>query len=61
MDVLKLCSKYKMGCIKYNFHKITKMSDGFNPQCKICRKKYSNENLVKIKTYYLDSCDRRKE
>ena len=36
---LKKCSKCEMENLKSKFHKITKTSDGFHPQCKFCRKK----------------------
>ena len=46
---------------KSNFHKNIKTSDGFHPHCKLCRRKYYNENLVKIKKYNLDNRDKKKE
>ena len=35
---IKSCSKYGIISLKSNFHKNTKTSDGFYPQCKLCRK-----------------------
>ena len=32
----KKCSKCGMECLKSNFHKNTKTSDGFDPQYKFC-------------------------
>ena len=49
MDDFLKSSRCKMNCLKSNFHRNTKMSDGFNPQCKICRNNFVNENLVKVK------------
>ena len=60
MDDVKKCSECKMDCLKSNFHKNTKTSDGFHPQCRFCRKKYYQENLSEIKKYYLDNRDRKK-
>ena len=34
------------------------MSDGFNPQCKFCTKKYYVDNRERKKEYYLDNRDR---
>ena len=48
---LKKCSKCEMEYIKSEFHRNTKTSNEFQPQCNICRRKYYNENLVKIKKY----------
>ena len=61
MDDIRRCSKCKMNCLKSNFCKNTKTSDGFHPHCKMCRKKYYNEILVKIKNFHLDNCDWKKE
>ena len=61
MDDIMRCSKCKLDCLKSNFQKNTKTSDGSHPQCKISRKKYYNENLVKIKKYYSDNRDGKKE
>ena len=55
---IKRCSKCGILSLKKNFHKNAKTSDGFYPQCKLCRKNYYNENLVKIKKYNLDNRDK---
>ena len=34
------------------------MSDGFNPQCKFCTKKYYVDNRERKKEYYLENRDR---
>ena len=47
--------------LKNTFHGNKNRSDGLYKQCKICRKKYYNESLVKIKKYYLDKGDRIKD
>ena len=60
-DLVKKCSKCGIVKLKSNFHKNKKSSDGLNPNCKVCRKNYYNENLVKIKKYYLDNRDMKKE
>ena len=57
-DLVKKCLKCGNISLKSNFHKNKNMRDGFQPYCKLCIKKYYNENLVKIKKYYLDNRDR---
>ena len=42
-----------------NFNKDKNRKDGFNSICKLCRKKYYNENLVKIKKYNEQNKERR--
>ena len=59
-DILK-SSRCKINCLKSNFHRNTKMSDGFNPHCKICRNNFVNENLVKIKKNHSNNRDKKKE
>ena len=61
MDDVKKCSKCEKEFPKSNFHRNTKTSDGFNPQFKLCGKKYYQENLLEIKKYYLYNRDRKKD
>ena len=58
MDDIKKCSKCGILSLNCIFHKNTTMSDGFYPQCILCRKKYYNENFVKIEKYKLDNRDK---
>ena len=46
-DLVKKCDKCGIISLKSNFHKRSKSSDGFHPQCKFC-----------IKEYYVDNKDR---
>ena len=46
--VIEFC-RSKFFCLKSNFHKNKKKSDGLNPQCTSCRKLDCDESLVKIK------------
>ena len=46
-DLIKKCCKCGIISLKSNFHKNKKMKDGLNPNCKVCRKKYYNENFSK--------------
>ena len=59
-ESLKKGSKCEMECLKSNFHRNTKTSDGYHPQCKHCGKKCYNKKLLNIKKYYLDNRDRKK-
>ena len=44
-DSVKKCCRCKLICLKSNFYKSTKMSDGLHPQSKYySSKKYYNEN-----------------
>ena len=38
-----------MECLKSNFHKNEKMSDGLNNQCRSCGKRYYNKNQEQIR------------
>ena len=60
-DLVKKCSKCGIVKLKSNFRKNRKSSDGLNLNCKVCRKNYYNANLAKIKKYYLDNRDKKKE
>ena len=64
MDDMKGCSKCEMECLKSNFHKNKKMSDGLRSYCIPCRKEYGKkyyiENFDKIKKYILENQDRIK-
>ena len=42
-------------------HRNKNMCDGLYKQCRFCRKKYYNENLVKIRKILLDNHDRKKD
>ena len=52
---MKVCSKCKIPQPLENFKNGTKYKDGKNPQCKLCDKKYREENknriAVKMKRY----------
>ena len=52
---LKRCSNCKIEKILINFHKDIKQKDGLYNQCTVCRKEYYNENLFRIKKYFLDN------
>ena len=47
-DLIKKCLKCGIISIKSNFHKNKTMSDGFNPQCKFCRKKFYLDNRGRL-------------
>ena len=38
-DLIKICCRSKSVCLKSNFYKSKKMSDGLHPQCIPCSKK----------------------
>ena len=48
MDDMKRCSRCEITSLKNNFHKNKNMSDGFNPRCKFCRKKYYVDNQDRL-------------
>ena len=48
-EVKKICSKDETIQVIENFNKNKSRKDGLNSICKLCRKKYYNEGLVKIK------------
>ena len=50
-DDIKRCSKCEIIQVIDNFNKDKNRKDGLNSICRLCRKKYYNENLVKIKKY----------
>ena len=60
-NLVKNCSKCGIISLESNFHKNENMSDGFNPKCKFCRKKYYVDNqdrlINKQKFYNKDNCD----
>ena len=56
---IKRCSKCKIKQVIKNFNKDKIRKDGLNSVCRLCREKYSNENLVKIKKYNEKNKERR--
>ena len=54
-DLMKRCFSCGNISLKSIFHKTLSSKDGLNPNCNVCRKKYYDENLVKIKKYYLEN------
>ena len=56
---IKRCSKYDFIQVIENFNKDKNRKDGLNSICKLCRKKYYNENLVKIKKSNERNTERR--
>ena len=60
-DLVKKCRVCKNILLKSNFHKNKNMSDGFNPQCKLCTKKYIDNQdrlLNKQKLYEKQNRDK---
>ena len=61
-DLVEKCSKCGIVKLKSNFHKRSESSDGFQPQCKVCAKKYYVDNqdriLNKQKTYNKENRDK---
>ena len=55
----KSCSKCEIVQVIDNFNKDKTRKDGLNSICRLCRKKYYNENLVKIKKYNEQNKERR--
>ena len=60
-ELVEKCCRCNSVCLKSNFYKSKKMSDGLHPQCKFSAKKYHNENRDNVKRYYIDHRDRIKE
>ena len=64
-DLVKTCLKCRNISLKSNFHKNKNMSDGLQPHCKSCIKKYYLENrdrlLNKHKCYNKENRDQIKE
>ena len=60
MNDTRRCSKCKVDCLRTYFQKNKNMSDGFQPQCISCRKKYYDENREKTKKVYLENLDKIK-
>ena len=56
---IKRCSKCEIIQVIENFNKNKNRKDGLNSICRLCRKKYYNENLVKIKKYNEQNKERR--
>ena len=56
---IKRCSKCEFIQVIDNFNKDKNRKDGLNSICRLCRKKYYNENLVKIKKYNEQNKERR--
>ena len=56
---IKRCSKCEIIQVIDNFNKDKNRKDGLNSICRLCRKKYINENLVKIKKYNEQNKERR--
>ena len=61
-ELVEKCRVCQNILLKSNFHQNKNMSDGFNPQCKLCTKKYYVENqdrlLKKQKLYYKQNRDK---
>ena len=60
-DLVTNCCRCELISLKSNFYKSENMSDGLHPQCKLCAKKFYNENRDTVKQYCLDNRDRMKE
>ena len=58
---MKRSSKCEIECLKSNYHKNKDMSDNLHSQCISCGRIFYNEILVKIKQYYWDNGNRKKE
>ena len=56
---VKRCSKCEIIQVIEIFSKDKNRKDGLNSICRLCRKKYYNENLVKIKKYNEQNKERR--
>ena len=59
-DLIKKCCRCESICLKSNFYMSENVSDGLQPQCKFCAKKYYTENRDKVKKYDLDIRNRIK-
>ena len=59
IDLMKRCSRCEIIQVIENFNKDINRNDGLNSICRLCRKKYYNENLVKIKKYNEQNKERR--
>ena len=58
-ETFKKCYRCEIIQVIENFNKDKNKKDGLNSFCKLCRKKYYNENLVKIKKYNEQNKERR--
>ena len=58
---LKRRSKCKVICLKINFKKDKNRKDRLLPQCMSCGKKGCDKIIEKIKQYYLEHRDWKKE
>jgi hypothetical protein len=56
---MKICSKCKQLKSLDNFYKFNRGKNGFESQCKTCKKKYNQENAFQQseyrKIYYIDN------
>ena len=60
-ELVEKCSKWLIIRLKSNFHKNKYNIAGSYNQCKLYRKRYFNEILVKIKKHFLEIRDRVKD
>ena len=51
----KICSKCGVEKDVEEFHKDNLNKDGLHSDCKLCRKKYRENNKDKLKQYYIDN------
>ena len=58
-ETFKKCCRCEIIQVIENFNKDKNGKDGLNPICRLCRKKYYIENLVKIKKYNEQNKERR--
>ena len=58
-EILKKCYRCEIIQVIESFDKDKNKKDGLNSICKLCRKKYYYENLVKIKKYNEQNKERR--
>ena len=59
IETFKKCYRCEIIQVIENFNKDKNRKDRLNSICKLCRKKYYNENLVKIKKYNEQNKERR--
>ena len=52
---MKKCLKCGFTILKSNFHKKLYSKDGFNNQCRLCRKQYSLKSRDRLSEFYLDN------
>ena len=58
-ETFKKCCRCEIIQVIEKFNKDKNRKDGLNSICKLCRKKYYNENLVKIRKYNEQNKERR--